>query len=102
FQAEDGIRDIGVTGVQTCALPISLLLEQVTASRDGVSLHAITVTRRYPDTAFLTPKKKASANMQPLEVAGLYVSELRKRYGLERLRVLSNKPAQINGKQGFE
>src|SRR3712207_8168539 len=25
FQAEDGIRDIGVTGVQTCALPISVL-----------------------------------------------------------------------------
>src|SRR3712207_5948111 len=27
FQAEDGIRDIGVTGVQTCALPISLLVQ---------------------------------------------------------------------------
>ena len=26
FQAEDGIRDIGVTGVQTCALPISIQL----------------------------------------------------------------------------
>src|SRR3712207_9043566 len=25
FQAEDGIRDIGVTGVQTCALPILLV-----------------------------------------------------------------------------
>src|SRR3989449_6748784 len=25
FQAEDGIRDVAVTGVQTCALPISLL-----------------------------------------------------------------------------
>src|SRR3712207_9489190 len=25
FQAEDGIRDIGVTGVQTCALPIFAL-----------------------------------------------------------------------------
>src|SRR5215217_7626587 len=25
FQAEDGIRDIGVTGVQTCALPIALI-----------------------------------------------------------------------------
>src|SRR5947209_16229820 len=25
FQAEDGIRDIGVTGVQTCALPICSL-----------------------------------------------------------------------------
>src|SRR5262249_57081626 len=26
FQAEDGIRDWSVTGVQTCALPISLVL----------------------------------------------------------------------------
>ena len=24
FQAEDGIRDTSVTGVQTCALPISI------------------------------------------------------------------------------
>ena len=29
FQAEDGIRDIGVTGVQTCALPISVNLRSV-------------------------------------------------------------------------
>src|SRR3712207_7182984 len=31
FQAEDGIRDIGVTGVQTCALPIfaELVLERI-------------------------------------------------------------------------
>ena len=28
FQAEDGIRDIGVTGVQTCALPIYYVLIQ--------------------------------------------------------------------------
>src|SRR5256886_2155196 len=27
FQAEDGIRDLTVTGVQTCALPISQLLK---------------------------------------------------------------------------
>src|SRR2546429_271209 len=27
FQAEDGIRDVAVTGVQTCALPIFLLPE---------------------------------------------------------------------------
>src|SRR3712207_7851404 len=31
FQAEDGIRDIGVTGVQTCALPIC----QLDAIRDS-------------------------------------------------------------------
>src|SRR3712207_6880908 len=28
FQAEDGIRDIGVTGVQTCALPISKIKDE--------------------------------------------------------------------------
>src|SRR5690349_25133579 len=28
FQAEDGIRDLYVTGVQTCALPIFLLSEE--------------------------------------------------------------------------
>src|SRR3712207_1145390 len=39
FQAEDGIRDIGVTGVQTCALPISLGTEYVAKSpADGYTL----------------------------------------------------------------
>src|SRR3712207_7976998 len=31
FQAEDGIRDIGVTGVQTCALPIFRLFANILA-----------------------------------------------------------------------
>src|SRR5256886_13472368 len=30
FQAEDGIRDLTVTGVQTCALPISGRVERLT------------------------------------------------------------------------
>src|SRR2546430_7592046 len=35
FQAEDGIRDLTVTGVQTCALPISsrLAMTNVTARK---------------------------------------------------------------------
>src|SRR2546430_9905249 len=33
FQAEDGIRDLTVTGVQTCALPISLWLRQLQLHR---------------------------------------------------------------------
>src|SRR5690606_8449262 len=33
FQAEDGIRDFHVTGVQTCALPIGVLLRGVAAGR---------------------------------------------------------------------
>src|SRR5690606_39771358 len=35
FQAEDGIRDFHVTGVQTCALPIS-----ATTIDDAVEVHA--------------------------------------------------------------
>src|SRR5256885_15287508 len=31
FQAEDGIRDYKVTGVQTCALPISIVYEGIEA-----------------------------------------------------------------------
>jgi len=82
--------------------PQTILLEQVTATRDGTGIHAITVTRRYPDTAFPTIKKKSTPKMLPLEAADMYVSELRKRNGLERLKVVSNKPVQVNGKQGFE
>src|SRR3712207_8548249 len=33
FQAEDGIRDIGVTGVQTCALPIFLFTSETTTGQ---------------------------------------------------------------------
>lgn len=80
----------------------TLLLESMMVSRDGVGIHAVSVTRRYPDTAFPTIKKKSSANMLAPKAADLYVSELRKRSGLERLSVLSNKPAMVAGKQGFE
>src|SRR5215207_271292 len=34
FQAEDGIRDPLVTGVQTCALPISIAAERENIARD--------------------------------------------------------------------
>src|SRR2546426_10811136 len=35
FQAEDGIRDYKVTGVQTCALPISVAVIKGTANPDA-------------------------------------------------------------------
>src|SRR3989449_3099184 len=39
FQAEDGIRDVAVTGVQTCALPIydgpRLVVEKLRVRADG-------------------------------------------------------------------
>src|ERR687883_440089 len=36
FQAEDGIRDIGVTGVQTCALPISATPDDLVVHQQDV------------------------------------------------------------------
>src|SRR2546427_2800674 len=40
FQAEDGIRDLTVTGVQTCALPISISTRNIEAIWLRVSVEA--------------------------------------------------------------
>src|SRR3712207_7143566 len=45
FQAEDGIRDIGVTGVQTCALPIWAGLGRLFLHRRGLLLHRLLLER---------------------------------------------------------
>src|SRR3712207_9024352 len=61
FQAEDGIRDIGVTGVQTCALPISgempaswnieaLKAQAVAARSYALATRKTGLFDQYPDT----------------------------------------------------
>src|SRR5947209_11411110 len=55
FQAEDGIRDIGVTGVQTCALPISFSARRRTF--EGLSTSA---TYASPRTLLLRYERKAN------------------------------------------
>src|SRR5207302_3070487 len=58
FQAEDGIRDFHVTGVQTCALPISVLsdtLKEFCCHRKEQQYHIqpsakfSRVPRKFPD-----------------------------------------------------
>src|SRR3989449_10590241 len=44
FQAEDGIRDVAVTGVQTCALPISRYAERLLKNLDWLDWSASTRT----------------------------------------------------------
>src|SRR2546421_7821942 len=56
FQAEDGIRDLIVTGVQTCALPIFHQRARVLAAM--TRMHAI------------TPEERAEAERTPLEAPG--------------------------------
>src|SRR3712207_8172691 len=57
FQAEDGIRDIGVTGVQTCALPIferlTVLFLQQRLGVKGVGLRDAAVHVEEDDVAAL-------------------------------------------------
>src|SRR3989449_3229510 len=59
FQAEDGIRDVAVTGVQTCALPISIV--EVTKTESSSTLNELTVSstpvlgRKFEDLLTLTP-----------------------------------------------
>src|SRR5690606_39749382 len=45
FQAEDGIRDFHVTGVQTCALPISPYVKFILATTDPQKLPATILSR---------------------------------------------------------
>src|SRR5947209_10148860 len=63
FQAEDGIRDIGVTGVQTCALPISADLEH-----------------RAPDSRLGAPRRDRRA------LEGVQYRDPDRRYARRRLR----------------
>lgn len=106
FRMADGwVRDTEAKAWERLEIdgkPQTLLYESMSATRDGGNLQAMTVTRRYPDTAFPTLKKKSAEAMLPPEAADLHVAELRKRSGLERLTVVSNKPARIDGKPGFQ
>src|SRR5256884_7007862 len=60
FQAEDGIRDVAVTGVQTCALPISELaallqvgLERWIGHQGSALFLALGLARVLPDVHYL-------------------------------------------------
>src|SRR5258708_22276734 len=85
FQAEDGIRDDLVTGVQTCALPISLLTYDSWKFRTTyASLHAQDAGN-FPKTFPLTPPTSAgrSVNMTGTLRAGSGVRSEERRVGKE-------------------
>ena len=53
FQAEDGIRDWSVTGVQTCALPISFLLKSISSSQIKLSGKFTSLSNKKMTISFL-------------------------------------------------
>src|SRR2546430_3046380 len=71
FQAEDGIRDLTVTGVQTCALPISYLwaTEDTIYGRFGYGLASYSIEVDLPRerSAFYAPAEPfGQARLVPL------------------------------------
>src|SRR2546428_12982899 len=73
FQAEDGIRDLIVTGVQTCALPISRIGLHGEAFEQYHRSVPILVPglRRYPGGREGWSFRLMVANQEPLVLAGI-------------------------------
>src|SRR5258707_8549262 len=75
FQAEEGIRDVGVTGVQTCALPISIRGEgflgqfegHQLADETGVVMEDKLVSLELPEEPLDTNRPKQSGDAGKLE-----------------------------------
>src|SRR5256886_15299 len=67
FQAEDGIRDLTVTGVQTCALPISRLARTLRAAPGGYGVHTGAFLARHLRACVSgrTPRRAAAAALPP-------------------------------------
>src|SRR2546421_4912851 len=71
FQAEDGIRDLIVTGVQTCALPISIPTSVVTcAGAAGMSSQGGLVA-----SSTGAPRSGAAPRRSPMYTCPCQVSE---------------------------
>src|SRR5699024_7065224 len=67
FQAEDGIRDRNVTGVQTCALSISILCFFKTASTSGISSSSSSY-KYVKDIGFASFNPLVSKELKPTNV----------------------------------
>src|SRR5437762_1743509 len=64
FQAEDGIRDTSVTGVQTCAPPI---LEQTSSAIDEAHQQGIIHRDLKPDNIWLEPNRRGGYTVKVLD-----------------------------------
>src|SRR5205085_6418933 len=72
FQAEDGIRDLTVTGVQTCALPISPeeLRKLARANNYDLGIATEILVGRILDDAAELAKGRGVNMIKPLTVSG--------------------------------
>src|SRR3712207_7997113 len=83
FQAEDGIRDIGVTGVQTCALPISrdemIRVVDADPTKLDVAYHGVDTGSFHPPTEADVARVRSRLGL----IGGSYVRSEERRVGKE-------------------
>lgn len=76
--------------------------KQLLASRDGVLLDYILISKMSPKEAFPKTKKAASDSMLPAELAELEIAEIKSQDQFTTaLTVVENEPADIAGQEGF-
>src|SRR3712207_7733189 len=92
FQAEDGIRDIGVTGVQTCALPI--LAHRAEAEIEAY-LGRVRLEARTPKT--VTDKSELRAILQATRAQGYAIVNEELEFRSEERRV--GKSVDLGGRR---
>src|SRR2546430_15674207 len=100
FQAEDGIRDLTVTGVQTCALPIS-----VNGDVKRLFIHRKGATRAFGPGHPDVPEPFRAVG-QPVLIGGAMRSEERRvgeegrsRWGPDHLKKKKEKGVFVSDKQ---
>src|SRR5699024_10511415 len=112
FQAEDGIRDRNVTGVQTCALPISSFRNRKEVVRQATLELAETLCSKYPIQTICRhlniPRstfyrwKNNTSDQDSLSWLEIRIKELCKRhrfrYGYRKITALLRKEFTINHK----
>src|SRR5438876_5878882 len=82
FQAEDGIRDGRVTGVQTCALPILLHVMRALFGLDR-RLGEREVVRAEADAPLLAEERPHHVQQRPLQVGERQARSEERRVGKE-------------------
>src|SRR5256886_4663620 len=115
FQAEDGIRDLTVTGVQTCALPISIMMvRMVEAISRGDGRSALTAassaarekklapsspkknTNRAANSRGKNPKKRATCSCNPTIPSTLTPIKMNPIHATQKTNRLSNSVEEGN------
>src|SRR2546429_821812 len=68
FQAEDGIRDVAVTGVQTCALPICAREKSLPVLQRGYDRQTVSFSNKTDMACGMVRRTKRSGGHNPFAV----------------------------------